>query len=231
MNQNQEPENNELNTPELAEWQGQQSGFVFEINTLGCFFAVWAFCFAFYGLKVNDFNRLKFEPPAFGFLQAVGDQFTSLGYNLVFFCIVSSALFTGLLCGLRAVLPVHLKKYLCWRLPAGFQFPEKVNRAWSAVLSACFSFASTAVLFFAFTHLRADRAQRRPVVCYEGPAADYINWVFVAGWTLSYLAVYLAAFADSYFASRWNWLGKVAGGVTGVNLAASLIIMVVVYED
>lgn len=230
MNLIENPEE-QIISPAVEDWQGQESGFVFEINTLACFYTVWAFCFAFYGLKVNDFNRLKFEPPAYGFLQVVGDQFTSLGYNLLFFCLVSSALFTGLLFGLRAVLPVHFKKYLCWRLPAGFQFPKKVNRAWPAVLSACISFASTTVLFFAFTHLRAERSRGQAVVWYEGPAADYINWVFVAGWTLSYLAVYFAAFTDSYFASRWNWLGKFASGVIGVNLTASLIIMVVVYED
>lgn len=230
MNQNEET-SDEVQLQVSDDVKNNEPGFVFEINVLACFYAVWAFCFAIIGLRINDFNRLNGLPPVFEFLQVFGDAFTSLGYNLIFFCLASTGLFTGFLFGLRAVLPQHLKQYLCWRLPDGFQFAEKSKSAWPAVLTFLMSFTSVAVLLFAQTHIRADRTHRRPVISWEGPAADFIDWVFVLGWTLTYLTVYMVAFTDSYFSSRWNWLARVALGLISFLIIAAFIITCAVYED
>lgn len=230
MNQNEET-SEKVNLQLTDSANLNKMGFVFEINEIACFYAVWAFFFALYGLKVNDFNLTNHLPPVFGFLQIFGDAFTSLGYNLIFFCLVSSGLVTGFLFGLRALLPEHLKRYLCWRLPKGFQFEKKQESAWPAVLTVLVCFTSIAVLFFALTHLRADRTHRRPVISWEGPAADYIDWVFVLGWTFAYLTIYIGAFADSYFTSRWNWLIKFASGLIGVLIATAFILTCAILED
>lgn len=230
MNQNKETSDKE-NLKVTEDAKRNETGFVFEINLLASFYAVWAFCFAFFGLIINDSNQLKGLPPVFGFLQVFGDSFTSLGYNLIFFCLASTGVVTGLLFGLRAVLPEHLKRYFCWKLPDGFEFEKKKESAWPAVLTALVSFASAGVLFFALTHLRADRSHRRPVISWEGPAADYIDWVFVLGWTFAYLTIYSAAFTDTYFTSRWNWFVKMASVLIGMILAAAFIISGAVLED
>lgn len=230
MNQNEEISDKE-NLKITEDAKLNETGFVFEINIFASFYAVWAFLFAFFGLKVNDSNQLKGLPPVFGFLQVLGDSFTSLGYNLIFFCLASTGVVTGLLFGLRAVLPEHLKRYLCWRLPDGFEFEKKKESAWPAILTVLVSFASVTVLFFALTHIRADRTHRRPVISWEGPAADYIDWVFVIGWTFAYLTIYIGAFADSYFTSRWNWLIKVGAGLIGLIIVAAFVITCAVLED
>ncbi|WP_299469123.1 hypothetical protein [uncultured Gimesia sp.] len=230
MNQNEETSEN-LNLQLTDSVKLNETGFVFEINEIACFYAVWAFFFALYGLKVNDFNLTNHLPPVFGFLQVFGDAFTCLGYNLIFFCLASTGVVAGLLFGLRAVLPEHLKQYLCWRLPVGFQFEQKKESAWPAVLTVLVCLTSVAVLFFAVSHLRADRSHRRPVISWEGPAADYIDWVFVLGWTFAYLTVFSAAFTDTYFTSRWNWLVKVATGLLGLLIAAAFILTCAVLED
>lgn len=208
-----------------------EMGFVFEINVIACFYAVWAFLFASYGLKANINNLTNHLPPVFGFLQVFGDAFTSLWYNLIFFCLASSGLVIGFLFGLRALFPEHLKRYLCWRLPKGFQFEKKKESAWPAVLTVLVCFTSIAVLFFALTHLRVDRTHRLPVISWEGPAAESIDWIFVLGWTFAYLTIYIGAFADSYFTSRWNWLIKFASGLLGVLIVTAFILTCAVLED
>lgn len=230
MNQNEET-SSKVNLQITDEANLNETGFVFEINVLASFYAVWAFIFAFFGLGINDSNHLEGLPPVFGFLQVFGDSLTSFGYNLIFFCLASTGIVTGLLFGLRVVLPDHLKRYLCWKLPVGFEYEKKKESAWPAVLTALVSFASIAVLFFALTHLRADRTHRQPVISWVGPAADYIDWIFLLGWTLVYLTIYIGAFADTYFTSRWNWLVKVASGLIGLIIAAAFIITCAVLED
>ncbi|MCA9014296.1 MAG: hypothetical protein KDA77_03090 [Planctomycetaceae bacterium] len=205
--------------------------FVFQINELSCWYAIWAFLFAWYGLAVNDSQLTKHLPPVFGFLQVFGNQFTSTGYNLLFFCLVSTGVVTGLLFGLRALLPDHLKCYLCWRLPKDFEFEEKQESAWPAVLTLLVCLTSIAVFLFAISHLRVDRSHRRPIVSWVGPAADQIEWVFALAGSLVYLTIYLAGFADGYFRSRWNWLNTFACGLLGLFFAFAFILSCAALED
>jgi hypothetical protein len=47
--------------------------------------------------------------------------------------------------------------------------------------SISLAFAGSALLMFAATNVRSDRTNRRPVVTYEGPAADWVVHIAIAG--------------------------------------------------
>lgn len=204
---------------------------IFEIKILVSLYALWAFFFAVFGTAINDANLLEGQPPKFGFLMIFNGTHSATFYNLLFFPIVSTSLLFGLLFGLRAILPNRLKPYLRWKVPDGYEVVQNPERSWPAVLTALIGLSATAVLYFAATHLRSDRSHRQPIVFWEGPAADYFEWLLVLGWTLSYLAVCGAVFVSNHFESRWNPLAILGIFFGSMNFILSCFIGAILNTD
>ena len=149
---------------------------------------------------------------------------------LFLFPVVTTALFGGLLLGLRAILPQWVRDRFPWTVPPKPE-PIPIEDSRPAIISPVIASSATALLIFAASHVRADRTHRRPVVTWEGPAADYVEYLAYSGWALSAIALIAGIYALERCTSRWNWLGSLAVFLSIVNFFGSLLFWVVVYED
>ena len=100
-----------------------------------------------------------------------------------------------------------------------------------AVATIVLAFLSTAMGWFAASHFRADRTNRRPVITWEGPIAEYAQSMAVLGWCLSAGAVAAGAFALSRYRSRFNWLAKAGMVLAGIHCFGSCFFYAVMTED
>jgi hypothetical protein len=93
------------------------------------------------------------------------------------------------------------------------------------------AFIATAILIFAASHVRADRTNRRPIVTWEGPIADYVQHAAILGWLLSAAAVGLGAYTLYRFRSKVNFLASIGMCVGFMNYFGSCLFWAAVYED
>lgn len=200
---------------------------VFSILILMLIYFFWVWPFTSFGQAVNQSNNRAGEPLDFPMLAKYAPGGVE---DYLFFPLTSTIVVFFLLWGLRAVLPGRYKHKLVLIGSDDDQGMSPVNNAKPAVWSALLSITGIIVLIFAAFHIRSDRTHRQPVITWEGPAADYFEWLLVLGWTLSYLGVVGGMIAQQIFSSRWNWLSLIgiAGGCT---FPISFIVYCGLYED
>lgn len=133
---------------------------------------------------------------------------------------------------LSRVLPASITRHYRWKSPPTPE-REPILRDTSrpAILSGILAPIASAVLIVGASHVREDRRTRRPVVTWEGPLADYIQWVGYLGWGLSFAAVACGFFALGGCRSKFNWLGAVGMAIGFLNFLGSCLFFGVVYED
>lgn len=159
----------------------------------------------------------------------------------LWFALVFPFLSVGI-CGLTAaavscVLPASLKKYFQWkpirrpRPQASVTEPRLLETPRPAIISSILAPIASVVLIVAASHVRADRQTRRPVVTWEGPLADYIQWISYLGWGLSVAAIACGVFTVAGCKSRFNWLGWVGMTIGSLNFLGSCFFYAAVYED
>lgn len=142
--------------------------------------------------------------------------------------------FLAMLIGIvRFLLPETIRRYFPWKAPEKQSLPppEPIADSRPAIISAVMAFSATAILIFVASHVRADRTNRRPVVTWVGPIADYVQQAAVLGWLLSAAAVALGAFALVRFRSRLSFLAAVGMGLGLLNYFGSCLFYGLVYED
>lgn len=199
-------------------------GLLISIRGLAGIYVVWSFFFFIFGMSINQADRLEGQPATFGFLQVFGETRSVYFYNLLFLVLISTCLVIGLLLILRTVFPEHLGKFLCWKLPAGYELKEKFKSNWPAILTALSGLLASAVLLYALTHFQNDRSHRQPVIFWQGPAEEFIEWLLVTGWTLSYITFWGYIVTQSYFRGRWNAVAFLGLFLGSLNFLASCFI-------
>jgi hypothetical protein len=145
--------------------------------------------------------------------------------------VVVTAGFAALLGVLRSLLPNRIRKYFPWKAPPRPMPPEPIVDSRPAIATATTALIATAILIFAASHVRADRTNRRPVVTWEGPIADYVQHAAIIGWLLSAAAICLGAFTLCRFRSRLNSLAAAGMGLGLLNFFGSCLFWAAVYED
>lgn len=147
--------------------------------------------------------------------------------------IVVTACLAMLVLLLRYFLPVTIRKYFRWRAPQKppIPLPEPIADSRPAIITLAMAFSATAILVFAASHVRADRTNRRPVVTWVGPIADYVQHAAVFGWLLSATAIGLGAYALCRFRSNLNFLAAIGMGLGFLNYFGSCLFYGIVYED
>lgn len=134
---------------------------------------------------------------------------------------------------LRCVLPKSIRKHFPWKAPPKppVEPPEPIADSRPAVLTSVLAFAATAILLFAASHVRADRTNRRPVVTWEGPIADYVQYAAILGWVLSAAAIVLGSYTLYRFRSKVNVLASIGRTVGFLNYFGTVVFWAAVYED
>jgi hypothetical protein len=147
--------------------------------------------------------------------------------------IVVTAAVATLIGILRCLVPETVRRYFPWRKPQRHPLPppEPIADSRPAVVTSVMALCATAILVFAASHVRADRTNRRPVVTWVGPIADYVQHVAVLGWALSAIAIGLGAFTLCRFRSRLNFLAAIGMGLGLLNYFGSCLFYGIVYED
>lgn len=134
---------------------------------------------------------------------------------------------------LRYLLPKAIRKHFPWRNPPTppVSPPEPIVDPRPAIVTSALGFSATAILLFVAFHVRADRTNRRPIVTWEGPIADYVQQAAILGWLLSAAAIVVGAYALHRFRSRLNFLAAAGMGLGLLNYLGSLLFLAAVYED
>ena len=199
------------------------SEIIFSIPCLVIIYFFWSAPFTKFGQAVNFSNVRDGAELDFPFLSL-------FGFSESFFPLTSTFLLCIFLWGIREIFPNPLKRKIVWDTSLTYQQEKPLNNAKPAVCSALFAVVGTAALIFAAFHIRSDRTHRQPVITWEGPAAEYFEWLLVLGWTLSYLGFVAGMFAEQCFISRWNWLRYI--GMMGFgNFTVSFFVYCGLYED
>ena len=146
---------------------------------------------------------------------------------------VVTACLAALLGVVRYLLPETIRRYFPWRKPPRQPLtpPEPIADSRPAVVASVVALCATAILMFAASHVRTDRTNRRPVVTWVGPIADYVQHAAVLGWLLSAIAIGLGAFTLCRFRSRLNFLAAIGMGLGLLNYFGSCLFYGLVYED
>ena len=134
---------------------------------------------------------------------------------------------------LRCVLPKSIRKRFPWKAPPRppVEPPEPIADSRPAVLTSLLAFAATAILLFVASHVRADRTNRRPVVTWEGPIADYVQYAAILGWILSAAAIILGSYTLYRFRSKVNVLASIGRAVGFLNYFGTVVFWAAVFED
>jgi hypothetical protein len=152
------------------------------------------------------------------------------GWSVLLFPIVNMTITAILLELIRRALP-NLGPRFQWTAPLEVQAePLPKNARVSAVLSvACLT--ASVLLLVAASHVHADRTNRRPVVTWEGPLADYVGIIAWTGWTISVLVLIIGHYRIVNYQNRKFDFDYLAVGTGYINLAFSLLFLVAIYED
>jgi hypothetical protein len=134
---------------------------------------------------------------------------------------------------LRCFLPETIRRHFPWkaRPRPPFQPPEPILDSRPAIVTSAMALIATTILIFAASHVRADRTNRRPIVTWEGPIADYVQHAAILGWLLSAAAVGLGAYTLYRFRSKLNFLASIGMCVGFMNYFGSCLFWAAVYED
>jgi hypothetical protein len=154
---------------------------------------------------------------------------------VAFFGVVIPLVMTFGLLVVRRVLPERVRRYIPLKphyappltKPQNGDFRTKWN---FGVASVAVALAGSALLFFAATHVRADRTNRRPVVTYVGPAADWVFHLAIMGWFFSLCAV-MAAVTSIQRKNRLDALSLVGMFLATLNVFGTCIFWAIVTED
>jgi hypothetical protein len=146
--------------------------------------------------------------------------------------IVVTACVATLIGLVRCLVPETIRRHFPWRKPPGQPAPiEPIADSRPALVTSGLAVCATAILVFAASHVRTDRTNRRPIVTWEGPIADYVQHAAILGWLLSATAIGLGAFALYRYRSRLSFLAVIAMGLGLLNLFGSGLFWAAVYED
>ena len=160
-------------------------------------FTIWGFLFALLLPAVNVARRRQGRPPVLPWVYEVfgrpGDDDLSTSF-FVTSCLLFPLLMTLGLLVARSLLPEQVRAFIPLRpypsLPRAKPQKAHFSTKWGlGVASITLALAGSALLVFAATHVRSDRTNRRPVVTYVGPAADWVTHLAVAGWLFSLFAL------------------------------------------
>lgn len=134
---------------------------------------------------------------------------------------------------IRRVLPETIRRHFPWEPPKKPSLPRPAPIADSrpALVALSTALGATALLVLAASHVRVDRTNRRPVVMWEGPLADYVQHVAIVGWVLSAIAIVLGAYTTQRFRSKLNPLAVVGMTLGFLNIFGSCLFDAAVYED
>lgn len=195
-------------------------------------FVIWTGGFAVWLPAVNAArDRFPSSPPVLLWLKPWYSADRPLW--IVGFPVVATSCLTLLLLAVRAALPAWAKAYLPWKTPyyGPPQVRPKRESDRAAIASRILIAVATTFLVLAALHLRSDRTHRRPVITWEGPLAPIAFSLACAGWLLSALAIFVAAYSQTACESRYN-RSFVAVAILGTcNLCGSCLWSIGLLED
>jgi len=133
----------------------------------------------------------------------------------------------------RHVLPPTVRQYFPWTTPkrAPVSPPEPIDDSRPALITSALSCTATAMLVLVAWHVRVDRTNRRPIVTWEGPLAECVQYAAIGGWVLSAAAIILGAYTLCRFRSKLNPLAAVAMAIASLNFFGSCLFSAAIYED
>ena len=133
----------------------------------------------------------------------------------------------------RCLLPETIRRHFPWKAPPRdpMSLPAPLFDSRPALLTSAIAFCATAILIFVASHVRADGTNRRPVVTWVGPIADYVQQAAIVGWLLSAIAIALGAYTLYRFRSKLNFLAFVGMCLGFMNYFGSCFFWAAVYED
>lgn len=147
--------------------------------------------------------------------------------------LIATATVAALLGVARCFLPEAIRRHFPLRAPPREPVPqlEPITDSRPAIVTSAMAVCATAILVFVASHVRVDRTNRRPVVTWEGPIADYVEHAMVLGWLLSAAAIALGAYTLYRFRSKLNVLAGVGMVLGYCNFFGTFIFWAAVYED
>jgi hypothetical protein len=171
-------------------------------------------------------------------LDRIFDSLYAHGLQLLFVAIsgvVIPLVMTFGLLAVRSVLPERVRLYIPLK---PHQAPPRTkpqkgdfSTTWGPeVASVALALAGSALLVFAATHVRSDRTNRRPVVTYVGPAADWVIHLAIVGWLFSLFAL-IAALLSIKRKDRLDALSSIGMFLTILNVFGSCMFWAIMTED
>lgn len=108
---------------------------------------------------------------------------------------------------LRRLLPISYKKHVVWKPTqprVTLEDLPKLEWDWPANVSSLLVPAGSAMIVAGFTHLRADRRQRRPIITWEGPLGPFSEIILWAGFWAITVSLLIAMFSFVRCETRHN---------------------------
>lgn len=152
---------------------------------------------------------------------------------LVFTPVVVTGSIAALIGVLRFVLPTTIRKHFPFKpYPKPPEPPaEPILDSRPAIGAAISAIVAMGILLIAAAHVRADRTNRRPIVTWEGPLAEYVTWISTIGWLVSAIAMAIGIYSLLRCRTKLNYLAIVGIGFGFFNYFGSLVFLGLVYED
>lgn len=204
----------------------------------GIIFTIGGFLFGLLYPAVNLARERHGLPPVWSWLDRILHFLNAHGLELLFVPIsgvVIPLMMTFGLLAVRSFLPERVRAYIPLKpqqAPPRAK-PQKADfsKRWAAgAASVTIALAGSALLVFAATHVRSDRTNRRPVVSYVGPAADWVVQLAIAGWLFSLFAL-IAALLSIERKGRLDLLSSVGIFLTILNVFGSCMFWAIMTED
>jgi hypothetical protein len=216
----------------------QSSRWAIPVSESYIVFTIWGFLFGLLFPAVNSARERQGLPPAWPWLDRLFDSLEAHGLQLLFLAIpgvVIPLVMTSGLLAVRSVLPERVRAYIPLKPhPAPPRTkPQKGDLSTGrgpGVASVALALAGSALLVFAATHVRSDRTNRRPVVTYVGPAADWVIHLAIAGWLFSLFAL-IAAGLSIERKGRLDALTSVGMFLAILNVFGSCLSWAILTED
>ena len=219
--------------------------FCFAVSEMLIITAILSFLVAIL-LPSANFARARYgEPPSFPWLHWLLVSAPELfGWDSRLSIVVTPCVATLTLAAIiiliRRWLPHSVRRYFPFRNPQKpvrllRQAPHTPNTPIAdsrpAILTTGLAGFATVVLIVAAIHVGVDRAGRRPVLEWEGPAAEYVPLMAGVGWSFSVVAIIFGAYSQSRFLSKPRDLAFAGMGLAMLNCFASVFFLLGILED
>jgi hypothetical protein len=193
--------------------------------------AIISFHIALFYPAINEARLNDGLPP-------IGPDFTTIIphspiLNLILFPLTTTLSFAEILKLLQLVLPIKVRSYFRWKPIPKEKRPKivPVEDSRPAFISLSFAILCSALLIFCATHFRVDRTHRRPIVTYEGIAAEYVDFLINIGIFSSFIVLISGGFCLAYFKCRWKIVNDLSFFLASLNLFGSFMFACAVFED